>query len=611
MPIPNADSTTTSGSSRKPRPGLVLRSPAVLVTILGAVLIAIALLLTPWLDASSAFAGGPPSGMQIPEGFTPSPEMQAQFQQAMAAGALPGGGLAEPLPLWGTVATAAAAGVSLLGVLLVIFRREQEPLRRQLTALAGVVMLVVLVSWVRASGDIGTVLTDANAGWWLAVLGTLLLGVQAVLPRRTLSDTQTGYIRIDVSAISGERSNSMGSINVWQNLVVAFQALAANKLRAALTMLGVIIGVASIVALLAIGQGAQASVTSQIEDIGTNLLTISPVGRPQLLVESDAESITAGIPAVDAVLPEYSGNLPLRAQDTSGTYQTVGVTADYADVRGIEVQGGRFLDRVDLDDNARVVVVGTTIVEELFDGENPIGQNIQINGQRFQVIGVLEQQDQTFGQDPNARVFVPLTTAYRYLFDARVVASNDKRVTTLTVAVGDRDAIDATTAQVEELLRERHNVEPDEDDTFRVSSQGQLLSTITTVTSTFTVLLAALAGVSLVVGGIGIMNISLVSVTERTREIGLRKAIGAKQHHILQQFLIETMVLSALGGLLGVLVGVGLALAVNLTGALTASISWQAIALGLGSSIVTGVFFGVYPATRAAALEPIEALRYE
>jgi putative ABC transport system permease protein len=415
-------------------------------------------------------------------------------------------------------------------------------------------------------------------------------------------------------------------LSLSQNLSVAIDALMANKMRSALTMLGIVIGVAAVVSMLAVGRGASASVTDQITATGLDLLTISPgasndTGGPpgagggnsnaRTLTYNDALAIENSIDGIYAVLPQYNQSMDVRS-DAERIQTTVrGVTEDYADVRNIEIEIGSYFTETAYNTNGRVAVLGQRASEDLFGGLNPIGRDIRIDGVRFEVIGVLEEQDGGFGSDPNLEIHIPLTTGYRQLFDARRAGSSDDLVTSIVIGVNNTDDIPAITEAMTALLRREHRLAIDEDDDFSILNQQSLLDTASQITGIFTVLLGAIAGVSLLVGGIGIMNIMLVSVTERTKEIGLRKALGARRGHISQQFFIETIFLSVLGGILGVLTGIGIAQIVNASGVLAAVITWDSIALGLGFSAIVGIFFGVYPANRAAALEPIEALRYE
>jgi putative ABC transport system permease protein len=450
--------------------------------------------------------------------------------------------------------------------------------------------------------------TPMNMSFWLSMAGAVGMILQVFIPRAVPSTqpTETPQPKTQQKPV---RKGS--GVDLSQNIGVAFDALRANKLRSSLTMLGVIIGVMSVVSLISIGQGAQTAVTEQIQGAGVNLLFVTSASGAQSLTFEDAQVIERQVSGVSAVLPQFSQNLRVRSDTGNISTSIIGVGARYAEVTNLDLQIGRFISQDDYDSRSRVAVLGTAAVEELFGGLNPLGRSIRIGSQRFEVVGVLDEQDTGFGADANLNIYVPLSTGYRNLFNARAAGSTDNRVSNIRISVIDISDTATVTAQVEYILRDRHRIELGEDDDFSVIDQQQLLEIAGQVTGILTVLLGAIAGVSLVVGGIGIMNISLVSVTERTKEIGLRKAIGARRSHILQQFLIETTVLSTLGGVIGVLLGVGIAMLVNSSGLLTATITLDSILLGLGFSIIVGIFFGVYPATRAASLPPIEALRYE
>jgi putative ABC transport system permease protein len=461
-----------------------------------------------------------------------------------------------------------------------------------ITIFAGIAALVYYVSFVIGRG------TPVNNGFWVAGVAAIGLIGQYPLARRTFPP-RTKYVKL--SGIPQKRTGF--NLNLGQNFAIAFDALMANKLRSALTMLGIIIGVMSVVALLSVGRGAQAAITEQISGTGLNLLTISSrsTGSNRNLTYEDAEALARQLTNVSAVLPQYGETLRVRSDDENILTSVTGVTDQYATANNIEVEYGRFLN----------AVIGKDAATDLFGGRDPIGKTIRVNGVRFEVIGVLGQQDSGFGGNANSTIYVPLTSAYRSLFNVKAPGSTDNIVSSLRVAVNDLDGVNQVKSEIERILRERHKLKVDEENDFNILDQQSLLNTANTITGILTVLLGAIASVSLLVGGIGIMNISLVSVTERTKEIGLRKAVGARKNRILMQFLIETIFLSTLGGVIGVILGVLTALLVNASGLLTARITADSILLGLGFSMIVGVFFGVYPATRAASLQPIEALRYE
>jgi len=433
--------------------------------------------------------------------------------------------------------------------------------------------------------------------FWVALVATLGLILRELLP--------------SPAPKTELQARGTASVSLGQNIGVAFDALRANKLRSALTMLGIIIGVMAVVSLLSIGQGAQSAITQQISAIGTNLVFIQSAASSNSLILEDATAIENTVDDLTYVIPQYIAGAQIKNENGSVQGRVVGATPDYFPANNLTVEVGRPYDENEYDNAARVAVIGTAIAEELFGSLNPVGRTIRVNSQRIQVIGVMQERDAGFGADPNYQIYVPLTTSYKSLFEARAVASSRQTVSSIIISVADGDAVTAVQDQIERLLRRRHNLRLEDENDFILFDQQQLLEAASAVTGVLTILLGAIAGVSLLVGGIGIMNISLVSVTERTREIGLRKALGARPSHILQQFLIETIVMSTSGGLLGVLLGIGLAQLVNASGVISATITPDSIALGLGFSVLVGVFFGVWPARRAASLQPIEALRYE
>ncbi len=410
-------------------------------------------------------------------------------------------------------------------------------------------------------------------------------------------------------------------LNFSQNVKSALRALTANKLRSALTMLGIVIGVGSVVALLSVGTGAQASITSRISNIGANVITIYSGSRNNFTPSGAGGGATApltyeeakelsGLAGVAAVSPQVQSRQTLKYQSTQTSAQVVGVEPDYATVHPDQLDYGRFISASDVTNKSRVAVVGSQIVTDLFGGLNPVGKSIKINGILFEVIGVMKEQGSGgFGFSRDTTTYVPITTAMARLSNSRV--GNQKSVSTIEVSASNSDAIDTAMTSIKSKLRTLHKLGVGESDDFTVQSQTDILSSLTSVTTTLTVFLGAIAGISLVVGGIGVMNIMLVSVTERTREIGLRKAVGARRRDILYQFLTETLVLSVLGGIIGILIGAGISAVVSASGVMTTVVSPESIVLAFGFSAAIGIFFGLYPANRAAGLKPIEALRYE
>jgi len=410
-------------------------------------------------------------------------------------------------------------------------------------------------------------------------------------------------------------------LNFMQNIRSALRALLANKLRSALTMLGIVIGVGSVVALVSVGTGAQSSITNQISNIGANVITIFSGTRNNSAPSGAGGGATApltyeeskelkGLTGVAAVSPQVQSRQTLKYQTAQTTVQVVGVEPDYAIVHPNQLDHGSFISASDVSSKARVAVVGSQVVTDLFGGLDPVGKSIKINGILFQVIGVLKSQGSGgFGFSRDSTTYVPITTAMARLSNARV--GSQQSVSTIEVSATNSDSITPAIAAITEKLRTLHKIKAGATADFTVQSQSDILATATSVTTTLTVFLGAIAGISLLVGGIGVMNIMLVSVTERTREIGLRKAVGARRRDILYQFLTETLVLSIVGGVIGIVIGWGIATIVSAAGLITTVVSIQSVALAFGFSAAIGVFFGLYPANRAAGLKPIEALRYE
>ena len=414
--------------------------------------------------------------------------------------------------------------------------------------------------------------------------------------------------------------------DLWENVRVALEGLLANKLRSSLTMLGIIIGVASVIALMSIGEGAQAEITNQITSAGTNLLTVMPGGMGRVgssgggslgLTLDDAEALADpnNVPAAALVVPEYTQNGQIIAGDSNLNTSVIGTTPEYQTLNDVALAEGTFISARDVDRHGKVVVLGSEVAQDLFGDFSPVGQKIKVvnnSGARISltIIGVLEEQGDSFMNTPDSNIYVPLSTAQTKIFNARNVLGQ-LTVSRVTVEAQSEEIVDAAEAQIDAILRDRHDLTADEDADFFILNQASMLEIMTSVTDTMTVFLGAIAGISLLVGGIGIMNIMLVSVTERTREIGLRKAVGARRSDILFQFLMEAVLLSLLGGCIGLLSGIGMGQLVNLTGLFTSLVTLNSVLMAVGFSLMIGLFFGIYPANQAAKLNPIEALRYE
>jgi putative ABC transport system permease protein len=408
-------------------------------------------------------------------------------------------------------------------------------------------------------------------------------------------------------------------MNIAASVPIALRSLLANKLRAGLTMLGIIIGVAAVIALVAAGAGAQAQVAERFESLGSNLLVISPgfmsfrgVSRgasSQSLTNEDVEAIAALATSVSAIAPEYSTQSQQVVYYNKNTQtEVLGVTPEYQVVREWQVDRGRFIESLDLANQAKVAVLGSTVVEELF-GElvDPLGKMVKISRQNYEVVGILASKGVGGFQNLDDQVLIPLTTA-----QIKFGGAGNRSLRAINVQVASADQMDRAQAELTAILRARHGLASSQSNDFNIQNQAQIVETVQETAGTFAVLLASIAAISLLVGGIGVMNIMLVSVTERTREIGIRKAVGARRSDILAQFLVEAMVLCLLGGLLGVLAGYGGAQVITpLLGGSRAIVTPDSVAMALGVSIAVGLFFGLYPAGRAAALRPIDALRYE
>lgn len=384
-----------------------------------------------------------------------------------------------------------------------------------------------------------------------------------------------------------------------QAIKMAFSSILSNKMRSFLTMLGVIIGVTAVITLISLGQGSTRRVTSQIESLGTNLIIINITGgRNRSVTEEDLERIK-NIPGVSEIAPVLSGGVTVKAGNKNTNASLEATTPGYQQVRNTHVQLGRFLLQNDLDMRFRVAVVGVDVADELFGRRDIVGEKISINGVEFSIVGILEEKGSSIAGSDDNKVIIPLTTGQRLL--------RNTEVRTFYVSTQSPDVVNQVVGEIQRFLTRKFN----DENSFRVFNQTQLLSTINEATATLTMMLGGIAGISLLVGGIGIMNIMLVSVTERTREIGIRKAIGAKRRDILIQFLIESAVLSGLGGVLGIMLGfVGVRFLSRILN-IPAAISADVVLLATGFSVAVGVIFGLYPASKAASLNPIDALRYE
>lgn len=406
-------------------------------------------------------------------------------------------------------------------------------------------------------------------------------------------------------------------MNFNESFLTAMDSILANKMRSVLTMLGVIIGVASVIALMAIGNGFSANITDEITSIGTNLLQISSDtdvsgGYPTLSIEDvDALSDPLNVPDAARVAASVQGVQTAVYGGESINSTVSGVTANYLSMNGLdEYQLGDGLTETDIASSARVAVLGAAAATDLFGSEFPIGNAIKINGVSYEVIGVLTESGGGISGNTDDTVFVPLTTAQSRLYTTRT-RTGEKAVTLISVEAASSEQVSAALEQVTLTLRETHGIAYAADDDFTIFDQSSLLDTVGAVTATLTAFLGSIAGISLVVGGIGIMNIMLVSVTERTREIGIRKAIGALKRDILSQFLLESLVLSLLGGALGIGFGWLISSVAAPLLDITMVIEPATVAMSVGFAAAVGIIFGIYPAWRAASLRPIEALRYE
>ncbi len=407
----------------------------------------------------------------------------------------------------------------------------------------------------------------------------------------------------------------MKLVDLFEETLVA---VTANRTRSSLTILGIVIGIGSVIAMISVGQGAQGSIESSIQSIGSNLVLVMPGfqrnignqvrtgrGNAQTLTQADAEAIISEVTLAKAVAPESSRHYQITARGNNTNTQVIGTVAVYPEVRNVEVAAGSFITSQHLKSLAKVAVVGPTTASDLFgEDSDPLNQTVRINKIDFTVIGVTKAKGGSGFSNSDDVIYVPLSTAQRFL-------AGDNYVTTISVQAKDQGSMSIIQQQITDLLWQRHKISSPPMADFQVLNQSDIVATASSVTDTLTMLLASIAGISLLVGGIGIMNMMLTTVTERTREIGLRKAVGAYSSDISRQFLTEAVTLTLVGGCLGVVLGWGLASLVTKFANIATTISPGSVMLAFGVSAAIGVIFGYYPARRAARLNPIEALRYE
>lgn len=394
-------------------------------------------------------------------------------------------------------------------------------------------------------------------------------------------------------------------MDILQTLKMAFRSILDNKLRSILTMLGIIIGVTSVIALVALGQGATSQVTDQIASMGSNLLTVNIMGRGQnSTLDYDVAMEFSKSPNISGVAPIISESATVEhGNKNEEDVQIQGTNQDLLSVRNYSTSSGRFFAATDVSMRRKVAVLGSEIAENLFGFVDPIGQEVKIKGNTFKVIGILESSSSMTGST-DEQVFIPITVAER-IFQSRGVR-------TIYIQAASKDAVTPATNEISSKLDKTFRVSSEEDNfAYRIFDQSEMLDTINETTQTMTMMLGGIAAISLLVGGIGIMNIMLVSVTERTREIGIRKALGAKKRDVLSQFLIESLVISSTGGLIGIAMGYLVSFGLGKLMNMGVKVTYSVVAISFGFSLLVGIFFGMYPANKASNLKPIDALRYE
>ncbi len=425
-----------------------------------------------------------------------------------------------------------------------------------------------------------------------------------------------------VSSAPQKLRSRMAGMNPWQVFSIAWRAILANPLRSVLTTLGVIIGVAAVVALTMVGQGSTANITRTLQSLGTNLITIGSAtggrgpgfglvrfGGPQTITLKDAEAIQAEFSGrIAGIAPSLQSNQQVKVGSSNLNATVIGTWPDYASVRNAQPAQGSFFTEADLQSRRRVAVIGYGIAQDLFGGQDPIGQRIRVAGISFTVVGVLPDKGDTGFANPNYQVMVPLST---YLQRLGRSSTGEPRVQAIYIQAPDKDALPQLQQELTDFMAQRRKTTDPSEYDFSVQNQADALASVNQVTQTMTLFLGGVAGISLLVGGIGIMNIMLVSVTERTREIGIRKALGAKPRDILTQFLVESVLLSVVGGTLGILLGLAMAGSVGQFLRISPIFDPFSVVLAFAFSVGVGVFFGYYPAARAARLDPVDSLRYE
>ena len=406
-------------------------------------------------------------------------------------------------------------------------------------------------------------------------------------------------------------------MNIWESVLVALEGIGANKMRAVLTMLGVIIGVGAVITMLALGRGAREQTMQRIQQMGTNTLVVfsgrgmgpgravGGMGSSQILTLADSYAIANECSTVKAVAPEVSSNSQVKYLNQNVNTSILGTSPEYLDIRNFQIAEGRMFTAEDVSALRKVAVIGPTTAGYLFSGTSPIGEMVRVQGIQFEIIGLLKSKGASGGfMDPDDQLMIPVTTAMR-----RVIGTNNVR--SINVQAFSMGQMQQASREVDALLRARHRLAADDESSFMIRNQADIMEMAEETSQVFTVLLAGIAMVSLLVGGIGIMNIMLVSVTERTREIGIRMALGARQRDIQAQFLIEALVLSLFGGALGVLAGIAGSLVMGHFSQWVTAIEPSSIVLSFGFAALIGIFFGYYPARQASMMKPIDALRYE